>query len=245
LNLDPLAIFIPLTELKSYSVSLDPLALSKYLLYRPLGGLIFFGFFIYCLTLIHFTYKYSSHAFCLFSHQELSYALYAQDAASRVIARLLRERDAARECVNFWNFFFVKQRLTFHENRALANVQASMGITPSTSDDVEMSESGATDTGLPSNITAQIDETHQALSAACKRKPPQGYSNVADVKIFVATHTNPSLHSASPAGITSLAVHPTNSIFALSSADKTYSYMTLQPLTKYSGWHPPMQLTHY
>ncbi|KAF8213536.1 nuclear matrix protein NMP200 [Mycena galopus ATCC 62051] len=126
------------------------------------------------------------------TRQELSYALYNQDAASRVVARLIRERDAARE--------------------ALANVQASMGITPSAgaTEDVEMNEDGAAP-AMPEEIVAQIDETHATLSAARKkRKPPPGYANAAEVKTFTAKHTIPSLHSSSPAGITSLAVSGTN-----------------------------------
>ncbi|KAJ7356920.1 nuclear matrix protein NMP200 [Mycena albidolilacea] len=127
------------------------------------------------------------------TRQELSYALYNQDAASRVVARLIRERDAARE--------------------ALANVQASMGIAPSAGaapEDVEMNEEGA-GPAMPEAIVAQIDETHATLSAARKkRKPPPGYANAAEVKTFTAKHTIPSLHSASPAGITSLAVSGNN-----------------------------------
>ncbi|KAG1885581.1 nuclear matrix protein NMP200 [Suillus subluteus] len=107
------------------------------------------------------------------TRQELSYALYAQDAASRVIARLIRERDAARE--------------------ALANVQATMGIAPASgaAEDVEMAEENGTQEGaLPKEIP--------------------GYTSTAEVKTFAAMHTIPSLHSASPAGMTSLAVSRLN-----------------------------------
>lgn len=89
-----------------------------------------------------------------------------------------------------------------------------MGIAPSAGalgEDVDMGEAGATETGLPPNVVAQIDETHQTLSAARKkRKPAPGYATAAEVKTFVPTHTIPSLHSASPAGITSLALSQTN-----------------------------------
>jgi pre-mRNA-processing factor 19 len=85
-----------------------------------------------------------------------------------------------------------------------------MGITPSqpaaNEEDVEMGESG-----LPADVVTQIDETHKTLSAARKKKkPPTGYASTAEVKSFTATHTIPSLHSASPAGITSLALSKTN-----------------------------------
>ncbi|EDR15402.1 uncharacterized protein LACBIDRAFT_170847 [Laccaria bicolor S238N-H82] len=125
------------------------------------------------------------------TRQELSYALYSQDAASRVVARLIRERDAARE--------------------ALANVQATLGVAQPANEDVEMAENAAGEDTLPTNIISQIDETHQALSAARKkRKPPTDYATAVEVKTYVSTHTIPSLHSASPSGITSLAVSRLN-----------------------------------
>ncbi|KAL4068314.1 WD40-repeat-containing domain protein [Scleroderma yunnanense] len=128
------------------------------------------------------------------TRQELSYALYAQDAASRVIARLIRERDAARE--------------------ALANVKASMGVTSASANsaDVEMTEEDGTagspqENALPKDIIDAIEKTQQVLSGTRKkRKPPAGYTSAADVKNFTSKHTIPSLHSPSPAGITSIAL---------------------------------------
>ncbi|KAG8220065.1 nuclear matrix protein NMP200 [Butyriboletus roseoflavus] len=127
------------------------------------------------------------------TRQELSYALYAQDAASRVVARLIRERDAARE--------------------ALTNVQASMGIpsVPTNGADVEMTEE-AIPVALPKHVVDQIDESQQSLSATRKkRKAPAGYTTPAEVKTFAAKPAIPSLHSASPAGINSIAISRVNS----------------------------------
>ncbi|KAI0762725.1 nuclear matrix protein NMP200 [Fomes fomentarius] len=124
--------------------------------------------------------------------QELSYALYAQDAAQRVVARLIKERDAARE--------------------ALSSVAATMNVeVPSAAGDVEMGDTAQQAGGLPGEVLEQIDETHQKLSAARKkRKAPEGYATSADVKGYTAKHTIPSLHSPSPSGITSLAVSTAN-----------------------------------
>jgi pre-mRNA-processing factor 19 len=95
--------------------------------------------------------------------------------------------------------------------RALANVQATMGITQIASSEEDVEMDGGQQETLPKDIIAQIDQTHQTLSATRKkRKPPPGYTVSAEVKKFTAKHTIPSLHSSSPAGITALAVSRSN-----------------------------------
>lgn len=157
--------------------------------------------------------------------QQLSHALYAQDAATRVVARLIKERDASREYAIF-NFLHFKESDTDICCRALANVQASIGITPpapSGNGDVDMAEQSSEEApGLPKEIVAQIDETNAALSATRrKRKPAAEHATPAQVKTFTAQHTIPSLHSASPAGITSIALSRAQpGLFATGGNDK-------------------------
>lgn len=69
--------------------------------------------------------------------QELSHALYKEDAAMRVLARIQKERDEARECVASLSIpslrYFVPLMLTLLffciciSNRALANIQSTLG----------------------------------------------------------------------------------------------------------------------
>lgn len=77
--------------------------------------------------------------------------------------------------------------------------------------DVEMGESAEEAGGLAAEVVEQVNQTHAALSATRKkRKAPEGYATVDDVKGYTAKHTIPSLHSPSPSGINSLAVSTAN-----------------------------------
>ncbi|KAI9308860.1 WD40-repeat-containing domain protein [Cunninghamella echinulata] len=120
--------------------------------------------------------------------QELSHALYQNDAATRVIARLKKERDAARE--------------------ALANIQAHLGTTVSTTTETPAQETMEVDQpNLPEEVINKFDETSKALSQTRqKRKPPTEHTNAETIQTFTQSSTIPSLHSARSPGITAVDV---------------------------------------
>ncbi|CBQ67502.1 probable PRP19-non-snRNP spliceosome component required for DNA [Sporisorium reilianum SRZ2] len=157
--------------------------------------------------------------------QELAHALYANDASARVIARLLNERDQARE--------------------ALASIQGTIGAGPSSSraaQDVEMSDSthaengssaaaaaaaavaSASASGLPADVVEIIDSTAQRLSsqrkAKSKRKAPEGYATQATVAEFAEVQSLPSMHHAKPAGVSCLALSADGNVLVTGGNDK-------------------------
>lgn len=79
------------------------------------------------------------------SRQELANALYREDAATRVIARLMKERDEARD--------------------ALSSIQSTVGFAPAPqavpeaaegAGDVDMRPEGS----LPRDVETQVNETN-------------------------------------------------------------------------------------
>ncbi|KAI8364772.1 WD40-repeat-containing domain protein [Radiomyces spectabilis] len=135
--------------------------------------------------------------------QELSHALYQNDAAARVIARLKKERDTARD--------------------ALANVQAHLGTAaPAAAAPAETEQTMEVDAGgLPEEVLAKITETGEALSQGRrKRKPPAEHTSADTVKTFVQTSTIPSMHSSRTPGITAVDVDKTGKLILTGGNDK-------------------------
>ncbi|KND02301.1 uncharacterized protein SPPG_02775 [Spizellomyces punctatus DAOM BR117] len=100
------------------------------------------------------------------ARQELSNALYENDAAKRVIARLIKERDEARA--------------------ALAAVQANFGQTSAAPEDrMEVDEHHGADDVLIKDVHAKLDAKAAALSKVRrKRKPASSCASVDEVRGF-------------------------------------------------------------
>ncbi|KAG4301973.1 hypothetical protein PCK1_001949 [Pneumocystis canis] len=95
------------------------------------------------------------------ARQELSTALYQHDAACRVIARLLKERDEAREIVK-------KIKLVSGSSDNTAVDHEQMDMDPQ---------------ALPEHITQKIDEMQKTLSSnRRKRRIPEDWTTIEQIK---------------------------------------------------------------
>ncbi|KAI0976466.1 WD40-repeat-containing domain protein [Xylaria arbuscula] len=111
------------------------------------------------------------------TREQLATALYQHDAAVRVIARLTRERDEARD--------------------ALSRVSVSAGA-PSNGDAMAVDSEG-----LSAELVAKVDETQARLSKSRKKRPvPEGWATPDDITAF-AVKTSNSLPIAKPTTLAS------------------------------------------
>ncbi|KAF2252010.1 Prp19-domain-containing protein [Trematosphaeria pertusa] len=109
------------------------------------------------------------------TRQELSTALYQNDAATRVIARLTRERDEAREALS---------NVTVTGKGAAANGDA-------------MQVDGQ---ALPEELATMVDETQQQLFATRRKRPiPEGWATGDDITAFDVTTSSEPLYPGSSA----------------------------------------------
>ncbi|PKS13367.1 hypothetical protein jhhlp_000138 [Lomentospora prolificans] len=123
------------------------------------------------------------------TREELSTALYQNDAAKRVIARLTKERDEARDALS------------------KVTVSAGGGVN---GDDMAIDSVQ----GLSEELAAKVDETHQKLSKSRKKRPvPDGWVTGDEVAEF----TTESSTSLPFSHVTALTVQEDGTYAAISS----------------------------
>jgi len=125
--------------------------------------------------------------------QELSHALYQHDAACRVIARLIKERDAAHEA------------LAAAERNPAAATGAKRGAEEAAGGADKRAKGGITE-----DVIAQMLATSATLSKGRKKRPaPPGLATPEEVEKMELKGTHP-LHKTTKSGITAVDLSPTN-----------------------------------
>ncbi|OJD15047.1 hypothetical protein AJ78_04670 [Emergomyces pasteurianus Ep9510] len=125
------------------------------------------------------------------TRQELSTALYQHDAAVRVIARLTKERDEARD--------------------ALSKVSVGAGRAPGNGDAMQVDS-----TGLPPAVIARIDTTQEQLSKTRrKRTVPEEWATGETIQEFKPSDNPEHLD----AGRTSLSLNPSGDLALIGGVD--------------------------
>ncbi|KAG0607375.1 hypothetical protein M758_8G023200 [Ceratodon purpureus] len=152
------------------------------------------------------------------ARQELSHALYQHDAACRVIARLKKERDEAREL------------LLKAERQAPADVTVSAAIPPTVSSNGKRASEADAESegpgkkprqGITSDIIKELTECNARLSG--QRKKRQISSTLATpeaLESYTQLASHP-LHSSSKPGILSIDIHQTKDLVLSGGVDGT------------------------
>lgn len=118
------------------------------------------------------------------TRKQLSHALYQHDAACRVIARLLRERDAARAQVT--------------------TLQDQLSNSVPTNGSVEIHEG---ETGLSAQIIQRMEELAQSLAKTRKQRKFPDLSPLEEVKRFKCVQSQNTFHHKTAAGVLCVDVH--------------------------------------
>jgi pre-mRNA-processing factor 19 len=136
--------------------------------------------------------------------KELSHALYQHDAACRVIARLIKERDEARNALAN-----LGGRVQISSPPA-TKVQADHMELEATPHQTEATQSQPTN--LPAQVAAKLDSRSEELSQQRRKRPiSEELATVDDIKDFSAVSSN-STHKTSSPGISCLDIHPNQNL---------------------------------
>lgn len=139
------------------------------------------------------------------TRQELAQALYQYDAACRVVARLMKERDEARLALNNIQATAVAVPLT-HDSKATNGHQQT---TQPHDDSMQVDSSVTTSTpgALSADVIAAIDDACKALTTDRRgRKPkPMGALSVASIQ-SLSEKLSVTPHKTDKGGVTALAL---------------------------------------
>ncbi|RDL39533.1 uncharacterized protein BP5553_03873 [Venustampulla echinocandica] len=124
------------------------------------------------------------------TRQELATALYQHDAAVRVIARLTKERDEARDALS----------------------KVTIGAGPVSNGDAMQIDSQ----GLPEHLVAKVDATQEKLSKSRRKRPvPNGWVDAETIEKFGISSSSEPLY----AGASSVAVDESGQLAIVGGSD--------------------------
>jgi len=137
------------------------------------------------------------------ARQELSHSLYQHEAACRVIARLVKERDAARQMLSQFT-----PNIATAPSQEAAVVPTGEETAPESMDVDESGAGTSTSASLSQEVLDKIIETSQGLQKSRRKRPlPETLATPEQVSSFKQLSST-ALHSASTPGITSVDLHP-------------------------------------